>query len=102
MTQHYLRQAHEIPIAARGGGISAMPSMHLAVAMLFVIIAWRTAWRVPAMAFWTVIWVGSVHFGYHYAWDGIIGSAIAWGCWKATAPMVSPVPAAPNARLATA
>ena len=102
MTQEYLRKAHEIPIAIRGGGVSAMPSMHLGVAMMFVIAGWNTIWRIPALAFWVVIWVGSIHFGYHYAWDGIIGSAIAWACWKATAPIANRAPAAPEPKLAIA
>ena len=102
ISQEYLRRAHYVAIAPRGGGISAMPSMHLAVAMLFVIIAWNTRLRLLALGFWLVIWVGSIHFGYHYAWDGIVGSAIAALCWKATAPRARPLRAAAGGRLATA
>lgn len=86
VTQDYLRQMHGIPLAVKGAGISAMPSMHLATAALFVFMARGTVWRVPAIAFWLVIWVGSVHFGYHYAVDGIVGALIASMAWKLTAP----------------
>lgn len=85
-SQGFLRAMNGVPQAIEGAGISAMPSMHLATAALYVLLAWKTRWRIPAVLFWVTIWIGSVHFGYHYAIDGIVGSLIAWASWSLTAP----------------
>ncbi|HVF37974.1 MAG TPA: phosphatase PAP2 family protein [Sphingomicrobium sp.] len=85
-TQEYLRNSYGVPTAVRGAGISAMPSMHLGVVAMFVIVARGTIWFVPAVIFWMLIWVGSVHFGFHYAIDGIAGAVIAWFSWAWAAP----------------
>jgi membrane-associated phospholipid phosphatase len=72
-----------------GGGISAMPSVHVAVTGVYVIAAWtHRYWRMVALAFAAVIWVGSVYFGYHYVTDGPVGFAIAAGCWFASKNLI--------------
>ena len=80
-TQSYLSHAQESQIAATGGGISAMPSMHLATASIYVLAASRTPWVYPAIIFWLIIFFGSAHFGYHYWVDGIAAAGVAWLCW---------------------
>lgn len=68
-----------------GSGISAMPSMHISVAMLY----WLTVRRLsrPAgfvfFAFLMVIFVGSIHLAYHYAVDGIVAMAVTGIIWLA-------------------
>jgi membrane-associated phospholipid phosphatase len=65
-----------------GGGISAMPSMHVAVTAAYLCALWhRPFWRSLAGMFFLVIWVGSVYTGYHYATDGLVGAAVAALCW---------------------
>jgi hypothetical protein len=66
------------------GGISAMPSLHVALAVLFACAGFAchraAGWAMTAFAF--VIWFGSVHLGWHYAVDGLIGGALAVVLWK--------------------
>ncbi|MDQ8755822.1 phosphatase PAP2 family protein [Sphingosinicella sp. LHD-64] len=66
-----------------GGGISAMPSVHNGLAALFAFAAFRlnrwAGWTMTAFA--ALIWIGSIHLGWHYAIDGIVSIALAWGIW---------------------
>jgi len=84
-TQDYLLAAYDADVAVKGGGISAMPSIHVAAATVLLLAARRALWLWPALLFFLVIAFGSVHLGYHYAVDGMAGALIALGCWAAAA-----------------
>lgn len=71
-----------------GSGISAFPSMHVAVATLNAIYLWRfgALLRWFGVAFLIAIQLGSVHLGWHYAVDGyasIVATPLIWmlGGW---------------------
>lgn len=66
-----------------GRGISAMPSMHVSIALIFFLATRRLSnWLGWLMgAFFVIILIGSVHTGYHYAVDGyaaIIFTLLIW------------------------
>ena len=66
-----------------GGGISAMPSLHVA-ASLWIALVWRSYHRVAGyfgFAFFSAIAVGSVLLGWHYAADGLAAILITSGAW---------------------
>ena len=73
------REQRDVPFLS----ISAMPSVHVAVAVLFALAGWE-ANRVMGLAFTAyalVVLVGSVHLGWHYAVDGYyaaIATAVIW------------------------
>jgi hypothetical protein len=73
-------------------GISAMPSLHVAVAVLIALFAWQVhrifGWL--AIVYAAIILFGSVHLGWHYAVDGyfsIVATLLIWWgagrflCW---------------------
>lgn len=70
---------------AVGAGISAMPSVHNGLAVLFAIAAWRVNKYLGALlgAYAVLIWIGSIHLGWHYALDGIVAAALTFGIWLA-------------------
>jgi hypothetical protein len=76
-----------------GGGISAMPSMHVAVAMwiAFVVRAYFPRLQLLGWTYFAAILIGSVHLGWHYALDGIVAAAIAAGAWGAAPLLLSSV-----------
>ena len=67
-----------------GLGISAFPSMHVAVATITMLYLWeRSKWlRVPGVLFLLSIDFLSVYSGYHYAVDGYFSfAALLLGNW---------------------
>lgn len=88
--QRILLEWHYRDSTEIGRGISAMPSMHVALAFLFF-LAMRKVSKAAGWffgAFFVVIFLASVHLAYHYAADGyvaVIVTAIIWktaGLWR--------------------
>lgn len=97
----YLRQASEsVPIptlelqqmlwenyqnkgTAIGSGISAMPSMHVAIAILMALFGWghSRAAGIALSIYALIVLIGSIHLAWHYALDGYAAALGAWLIW---------------------
>jgi hypothetical protein len=66
-----------------GAGISAMPSVHVALAThMFVVMRHRgQIWARIFGVYAVIIMLGSVHLGWHYAVDGYLGAALVGLIW---------------------
>ena len=72
-------------------GISAMPSMHVGTSVLFALLGFASGnrwvgWLLSIFA--TLIFIGSIHLGWHYAIDGYAGAAVALFGWWAAGKLV--------------
>ncbi len=69
--------------AQMGSGISAFPSLHLAMATLWACTFWHVAPRLRAVlvGFVVLIQIGSVHLGWHYAIDGYASILVTLAAW---------------------
>lgn len=66
-----------------GSGITAMPSMHVAMAFLYY-LAMRHVSKAAGrfyLAFCVLILIGSVHLAYHYAVDGLVSIVVVIALW---------------------
>ena len=86
-----------------GAGISAFPSLHLSMATLWALVAYRrnVTWGRIMVAFLVLTQVASVHLGWHYAIDGyfsILATVVVWklvGAWqdkRSLLPQLRPFP----------
>ncbi|WP_055686969.1 phosphatase PAP2 family protein [Loktanella sp. 5RATIMAR09] len=84
--QDYLLRLNELGVTGLGGGISAMPSMHIVLAFLWVLPAWHLNRVLGAIVtvYALIIWIGSVHLGWHYFVDGLVGVAVLGPIWYAS------------------
>lgn len=67
-----------------GSGISAFPSLHLAMVTLWALMGWKIrAWIGYTLSCYAlIILIGSVHLGWHYAVDGYFSIIAAAAIWK--------------------
>lgn len=74
-------KAGEISI---GAGISAMPSLHVAMATLFLLLASNShkIFGLIMGLYLVIIQIGSVHLGWHYAVDGYVSILLTATIWK--------------------
>jgi hypothetical protein len=86
--------AHAQDLNVPMGGLSAMPSMHVAGTFLMALVGWahgiRSGYLLTAYALVTM--TGSVTLGWHYAVDGYLGAFLAWGCWMLAGYLTSSAP----------
>ena len=66
-----------------GGGISAMPSLHVAIALWIALVVRSYAPKLQAIGwfYFACIFIGSIHLGWHYAVDSIAAVVIAVFAW---------------------
>ncbi len=83
-TQHRLLELYQEDKIMGGVGISAMPSMHVATALLFYLLTARLSkWIGYIFAFYFfLILIGSVHLAWHYAVDGYFSIITTLVYWK--------------------
>lgn len=84
-TQQQLWHSYSTSDYGFGMGISAMPSMHNAIAFLYVLALWNAGRgiRVLTCTYAACIFIGSIHFGWHYAMDGLLAWAGMAAIWTA-------------------
>lgn len=64
-------------------GISAVPSIHVAISLWIYLVARRLVPKAApvALGYFVLIWVGSVQLGWHYVADGLAGAVGMLAVW---------------------
>ena len=78
-------------------GISAMPSLHVAISVWIYLTARTMAPRAApyALAYAIFVWLASVQLGWHYVSDGLAGAAGMLLIWGFAGLAVRPAPSSP-------
>ncbi len=85
-TQNYLWDKFIANEMGLGVGISAMPSLHVAQAVLMALLAWKQNlfFRFFFIPYAFIVMIGSVHLAWHYAVDGYFSIILTPVIWYAT------------------
>jgi hypothetical protein len=88
----YLFAAYESGRPELGTGISAMPSVHVAMATLnaFFLASFGRRWATIGWSFAAFILFGSVYTGWHYAVDGYLSILVVSLVWSLTGRFLLP------------
>ncbi|WP_423839797.1 phosphatase PAP2 family protein [Vibrio mytili] len=83
-TQQHLWKEYMTHANSIGSGISAMPSMHVSIAIIMALSVYRINKKIGffAYAYAILILIGSVHLGWHYAIDGYVSIFLTIALWK--------------------
>lgn len=82
-TQEYLWHEYINSTNSLGSGISAMPSMHVSIAVLMALSTYQISKKVGYLfyIFAIIIQIGSIHLGWHYAIDGYVSTILTLALW---------------------
>ena len=82
--QAFLWEIYQGQHSGMMAGISAMPSMHVSVALMLLFAGWHYGPLTKAffIAFFMFTLIGSVHLGWHYAIDGYFSILTTWIIWR--------------------
>ncbi len=74
-----------------GSGITAMPSMHVAIAFLYWLAMRQISPRLGLFfgVFFAITWISSVHLAYHYAVDGLVSVIAVSAIWWASRRIIA-------------
>ncbi|GEM_PF-347856 len=88
--QRYLWEGYTGVAVHSVQGISAMPSLHVSMAVLATLVAarYRRWLAVPFGAFTVLVFLGSIELAWHYAVDGYVAAVLTLGCWWAACWML--------------
>jgi membrane-associated phospholipid phosphatase len=80
----YLFKSYAEGLVRAGTGISAFPSIHVAVAVLNALFftSISAIFGTVMWCFAAIIFIGSIYTGYHYSVDGIVSTGIVIFVWK--------------------
>jgi hypothetical protein len=86
----YLANTYVTGKLGLGTGISAMPSLHVAVAFMYFLVAQKLVTKALSACYALLIFIGSVHLGWHYAVDGLAGALGALAIYLMTRRRAEP------------
>ncbi len=97
-TQNAIWQAASAHENMVGGGISAMPSIHVSAAFLFWLLARARQHKFQSLfgVFFFLILIGSVYLGWHYAVDGYLAIITTYGIWRVSGLIANRLVTAPQ------